>query len=371
MKYISVPKSNALKAGKEISFGLRIRNKANAPRTFQFVHYTNAIDNIAPDLRNQDNVCETKNLPYFGRWRTFCRYVLQPGEERDVEYAFTVKEDISCGSKILANVELFTKAASYDKRYNRFAVIFPDGCDAAFGATSNISCPTLATIQGDPDYISISSPDKTLVVYKYFGDNNGVTRSLGSIVPATCTERDIVRPQDIPVTMRIGEMYLSHAKDILYELSEWYTSSGKMKRSLHLVNGTTGIDTAIVPNAPTNTGVNSMNISDDGKTVAFVASGVDIDNDPNTSYSNTDKSAELFVWRDGVITQLTSCTPSTNGTSDTCNAIEPRFVGATAGKNRHIQVKLNYNPITKQLHDENRSYRFYLYDAEEKSLVGS
>jgi len=385
MDYTVVAHSDALKNNEEFTLEIRIKNTANAPRLFNLVHTAGITNNptglltanqltekMVPDFRQRPDNCTIKSLPYFSLWRDFCNPILGAGEERILSFPFSVKTGFTCSESLYASTTLYAKAASNSKNYSRSIKVFPSGCGSASNPTSDSSCPKLASIQGDKDYISVSSPDKTLYVYKFFGDNNGVARSLGSIIPATCTEREIVRPQDIPATMRLGEVYVSDAKDVLYELSEWYTSSGNLKRSLHRIDGITGVNSIIIPNAPKNTGVKSIAFSDDGKTVVFVASFVDIDNDPKTNYNNADGSAEFFMWKDGVITQLTNCTSGQYGDFNSCNAVEPIFTGsASLGRNRYVQVKLNYNPINKAAHASNQTYKYYQYDTEDKKLVDS
>ena len=379
MEYITVPSSNTLQKGNDFTFAVRIKNKASGPRTFQIVHNTGVMNtaptdqistsqlnenvkNIAPNLQNQDDNCETKSLPYFGRWRTFCKYVLSPGEERVLPYTFSVEQDISCALSLYANATIYAKAATYDKQYDRTVRIFPSGCDSSPGATSDISCPVLAAIQGDPKYTVISSSDKSLFVYKYTGDNDSISRSLSSIDPATCTKKEIVRPTDIPETMRIGEMYISDNKDILYETSAWYVSSGHFPRSINRIDGQTGKNVLILPNIPSNSGAKGIDFSPDGKKVVFIATSVDIDNDPLTSYSNADGSTEAFLWEDGLITQITNFVPRPTEGINYSLINSPRFI--KNNPNNLISISAGYNPKTGEPHAQKYTRQNYFYDMD-------
>ena len=368
MEYAAVPASNSLKAGNEFQIALNIKNTANGPRKFRVIHNTGVSDAvtttpyepstavlraredyITANTRQQDSECSTKPAPYFGRWRTFCEYILAPGEERTLQYDFTVEQDFNCTSSLLANVSLETSAGFYKKPFNRYVRVFPENC--GFGVSTNTSCVPLAAAQSlqdnyaNPQY----TKDKTFMTYT-------VDQQLYSLDIPSCTETLLAEASD--ESMAIGEVYVSENKDVFYERTQWYTVSGRPARSLHRIDGATGEDEEIVPYAPKNTGVGSTAFSKDGTRVAFVATWVNLDN-------NLDESTELYLWEDGVITQLTTCNPAQHDRYNDCIIVNPRFVENTD----NLTVQTDYNPKTGAPHEPRYTIKMYRYDLTEGKFL--
>lgn len=377
MEYTVVPSSDELQKGEDFVLSLRLQNTANAPRTFTVIHNTGVTDakttkpyNISiPDLRqketyitantsNQDTECSTKPAPYFGRWRTFCKYVLAPNEERTIEYPFTVGTDFDCTSSLFASAELETAVMGYKKTIERYARVFPNNC--GFGASTSVSCVPLAALQSlQKRYVNAQfSKDKSFVTYTVIPDGDGVSRTLHSLDVLSCTEKLIA---EVDKTTAIGEVHVSNANDILYEIVEWYVASGHPKRALYRIDGVTGESQVVASYAPKNTGVGSLDLSADGSRAVFVATWVDLQTN-----SNADLSTELYLWENGVITQLTECTPENYERYNDCILANPRF---TDESGRYVTIQTDYNPKTGEPHEPRFSTQYYKYDIEEGKFL--
>lgn len=191
-----------------------------------------------------------------------------------------------------------------------------------------------------------STSDRSVMLFTEI--RQGTSRVLKAVNTVTCDVTTLVAPEELDTYDSLWEVSIADNGMVLYATRGWYYQDGSLENirgTLTLMDTATGQKTIIIPRAPANGDGDRAAISRDGQSVVFTASFADLDNDPATGIGNADGSRELFLWKNGVITQLTDFT---GGPGQITNMLGAVFEDP---EGRFISMHLDFDPDTRRRHE--------------------